>query len=289
MSFVGSDVGGFIEHPSGELYCRWVQLAVFHPFFRTHSSGDHGDQEPWTFGEETVNIVRKAIELRYRILPYLYTTFYEYHTYGRPMLRPLCFVDQADKDTHYREDEFMLGDHMLSAPVLSSGARSRKLYLPKGQWYNYWTSKPVSGGKDVEVLTPADETILFIRAGAIIPHYPVMQYVGEKEIGDLSLHIYDVEGSVESKIYEDAGDGFEYKNGDFNYKYFEVTGDADKTLIKQSELGNYQPQYAAYALVFHSAKPIHKILVDGESAEFVKENGSCFFKVNKDFKEIEIK
>ena len=289
MSFVGSDVGGFIEHPSGELYCRWVQLAVFHPFFRTHSSGDHGDQEPWTFGEETVNIVRKAIELRYRILPYLYTTFYEYHTYGRPMLRPLCFVDQADKDTHYREDEFMLGDHMLSAPVLSSGARSRKLYLPKGQWYNYWTSKPVSGGKDVEVLTPADETILFIRAGAIIPHYPVMQYVGEKEIGDLSLHIYDVEGSVESKIYEDAGDGFEYKNGDFNYKHFEVSGDSDRTIIKQSELGNYQPQYDAYAVVFHSAMPINKILVDGESTEFVKENGSCFFKVNKEFKEIEIK
>jgi len=288
MSFVGSDVGGFIEHPSGELYCRWVQLAVFHPFFRTHSSGDHGDQEPWTFGQDTVDIVRKAIELRYRILPYLYTTFYEYHTFGRPMLRPLCFVDQADTDTHYRIDEFMLGDHMLSAPVLSPAARSRRLYLPKGQWYNYWTTKPVQGGTDVEILTPADEAILFIRAGAVIPHYPVMQYVGEKEIENLTLHIYDVDGRIESKIYEDEGDGFEYKNGNFNYKHFEVIGDLGKTVIRQSELGSYNTTYSAYSVVFHSANPIHKILVDGHSVDFVKENGSCFFKTNKDFKEIEI-
>ncbi|MEL6986460.1 MAG: glycoside hydrolase family 31 protein, partial [Bacteroidota bacterium] len=288
MSFVGSDVGGFIEHPSSELYCRWVQLAVFHPFFRTHSSGDHGDQEPWTFGNDTIEIVRKAIELRYRILPYIYTSFYQYHKFGTPMLQPICFLDQEDRETHSRADEFMLGNHMLSAPVLSPGARSRKMYLPKGRWYDYWTGKAAEGGKEHEILTPADKTILLIKAGAVIPHYPVMQYVGESSIESLSLHVYDVEGSETSFLYEDANDGFGYKNDQYNYKQFDVAGDHATSKITQSNKGSFDPEYATYSIIFHSAGKISSVKVDGNDVDFIKENGICFFKVAKGFDVIEI-
>ncbi|MBX9851251.1 MAG: DUF4968 domain-containing protein, partial [Cytophagaceae bacterium] len=94
ISFCGSDIGGFIETPTGELFVRWIQLGVFHSFFRVHSSGDHGDQEPWSFGPEYEDLARKFIELRYQLLPYIYTTFWQYQKSGTPMLRPMTFLDQ---------------------------------------------------------------------------------------------------------------------------------------------------------------------------------------------------
>ncbi|MFQ3173357.1 MAG: alpha-glucosidase, partial [Flavobacterium sp.] len=94
MGFTGSDIGGFAEQPSGELYTRWIQLGVFHPFCRTHSSGDHGNQEPWAFDEEVIDITRKFVNMRYQLLPYLYTMFWQYIEEGIPMLKPLVYYDQ---------------------------------------------------------------------------------------------------------------------------------------------------------------------------------------------------
>ena len=135
MSFIGSDIGGFIDQPDGELYLRWLQMAVFHPFFRTHSSGDHGDQEPWAFGEEIAELSRRAIEFRYRILPYMYTTFWQYTTKGTPMLRPLAFLEQQEKDTLHRMEEFSLGDHILVCPISQPKVEGRWMFLPKGDWF----------------------------------------------------------------------------------------------------------------------------------------------------------
>ena len=114
MGFTGSDIGGFAEQPNGELFVRWIQLGVFHPFCRTHSSGDHGEQEPWTFGDEITGIVKKYIELRYQLLPYLYTTFWQYASSGTPMLRPLAFLDGKDPNLIHRTNEFLCGDHVRS-------------------------------------------------------------------------------------------------------------------------------------------------------------------------------
>ena len=121
--------GGFINSPDGELYLRWLQMAIFHPFFRTHSSGDHGDQEPWSFGEKYAELSRKAIEFRYKILPYIYTTFWQYVTKGTPMLRPLSFLDQHDYDTLHRIEEFGLGDLMLVCPISQPKVDGRWMYL----------------------------------------------------------------------------------------------------------------------------------------------------------------
>ena len=137
MGFTGSDIGGFAEQPSGELYARWIQLGVFHPFCRTHSSGDHGEQEPWSFGTEVIDITRKFVELRYQLLPYLYTMFWNYVNDGTPMLKPLVYFDQEDMHTHYRTDEFIFGNQILVCPILEPNAQGRRMYLPKGNWYNY--------------------------------------------------------------------------------------------------------------------------------------------------------
>ncbi len=250
-SFVGADVGGFIDQPSPELFTRWMQLAVFQPFFRTHSSGDHGDQEPWSFGKSTLKIVRKYIELRYQLLPYLYTAFYQYVEEYTPMLRPISYYDQSDSDTLYRVGEFMLGDHMLVCPVLEPNVESIFVYLPQGIWYDFRTNTRMEGGKECKVDAPVEHIPVFIREGAVIPFYPVMQYIGEKEIGQLTLHTYYGGDNVLSYLYEDAGEGYEYEKGIYNRKTFKTNSAQDTFRLSLRMSGHYEPSYNTYKIVVH--------------------------------------
>lgn len=244
MSFTGSDIGGFAEHPTGELYARWIQLGVFHPFCRTHSSGDHGNQEPWTFGEEVIDVTRKYVELRYQLLPYLYTMFWEYAEAGIPMLKSLVLYDQGDLQTHYRTDEFIFGNQILVCPIQEPNAKGRRMYIPKGYWYNYWTRAYVKGGKEQWVDAELDIIPLFIKEGAIIPKYPIQQYVGEKKIEELKLEAYYKLGNKEvSKVYEDAQDGYDYAKGRYSLRSFSFTGKENEVIIQQHKDGSYITEY----------------------------------------------
>ena len=250
FSFVGSDIGGFIDPPTPELYVRWIQLALFHPFFRTHSSGDHGDQEPWSFGEEALTIVRKFIKLRYRFLPYIYSTFYQYVTEGTPMLRPLYACDTDDMHTHYRADEVMHGDHILYCPMLEEGLTSRSLFLPKGNWYHYFSNEITEGAKEHMVEVPLDSTPLFIREGAIIPHFPPMNYVGEKKIGTIDLFIYYKHGEESSFLYEDEGDGYNYLQDQSLRRTFSLKGTAHNLHLTQTSQGSFTGGCTSFSLHF---------------------------------------
>ncbi len=244
MSFTGSDIGGFAEHPTGELYARWIQLGVFHPFCRTHSSGDHGNQEPWTFGEEVVDVTRKFVELRYQLLPYLYTMFWEYAQNGIPMLKPLVLFDQHDPQTHYRTDEFVFGNQILVCPVQEPNSKGRRMYIPRGNWYNYWTREYIKGGMEQWVDADLDTIPLFVKEGAIIPKYPIQQYVGEKKIEQLKLEVYYKLGNKEvSKMYEDAQDGYDYAKGRFSLRSFSFTGKENEVIIQHHKTGSYITEY----------------------------------------------
>jgi alpha-glucosidase len=268
FSFVGSDIGGFIDHPTPELFVRWMQLAVFHPFFRTHSSGDHGEQEPWSFGEEALKIVRKYIELRYTLLPYIYTTFYQYVNEFTPMLKPISMYDQHDQDTLYRVDEFLMGDHMLVCPVLEPNAKSRYVYLPKGKWYNYWTSKVFEGGKEILADAPLDEIPIYIREGAVIPFYPVMQYVGEKQVDQLTIKVYYGGESINSYLYEDSGDGYDYEKGIYNRKKFKTQSTPEFFKMSLRTNGHYEPTYSTYKVELHGLPFIpSRILVNDKEMD----------------------
>ncbi|MDP5078586.1 MAG: DUF5110 domain-containing protein, partial [Nonlabens sp.] len=243
MSFAGSDIGGFAEQPTGELYARWIALGVFHPFCRVHSSGDHGDQEPWTFDENVTNITRKFVELRYKLLPYLYTTFWQYVEEGTPMLKSLVVYDQEDAQTHYRNDEFIFGDKILVCPVVEPNSKGRRMYIPRGDWYNFWTRETIAGGVESWVDADIDEIPLFVKAGAIIPRYPVMQYVGEKPIEFLTLDVYYTIGKEKSIIYEDATDGYDYKKGRFSLRNLMFKGKEKEMVISQYKDGKYITDY----------------------------------------------
>lgn len=248
MGFTGSDIGGFAEQPSGELYTRWIQLGVFHPFCRTHSSGDHGDQEPWAFDEEVIDITRKFVNMRYQLLPYLYTMFWQYIEEGIPMLKPLVYYDQADTQTHYRNDEFVFGNQILVCPILEPNALGRRMYIPRGQWYNYWTNNLVTGGKEMWVDTKYDEIPVFVKAGSVIPKYPVQQYVGELEFDELTLDLYYKEGKEKSVVYEDAQDGYDYKKGRYSFLSFQVTGKETELNIQLHKEGKYDTPYSKYKI-----------------------------------------
>jgi alpha-glucosidase len=286
MSFTGSDIGGFAEQPNGELFARWVQMGIFHPFCRVHSSGDHGDQEPWSFDEEVTGIVRKFIELRYQLLPYLYTMFWKYVKEGVPMLKSLVYYDQADHQTHFRTDEFIFGEQILVCPIQEPNAQGRRMYVPHGKWHNYWTGEVVEGGMEKWVVADIDKIPIFVKSGAIIPKYPVQQYVGEKEIKQLVLNVYYLEGSEQSTLYEDAHDGYDYKKGEYSLRNFRLTGKKKELIIQQFKDGTYTTPYETLQVNFIGLPfRISRVQVDNERVPLkqVRLNGDNTIEVHKNF------
>ncbi|AUC14132.1 glycosyl hydrolase [Tenacibaculum sp. SZ-18] len=293
MSFTGSDIGGFAEHPTGELYARWIQLGVFHPFCRTHSSGDHGNQEPWTFGDEVVDVTRKYVELRYQLLPYLYTMFWEYAEYGVPMLKSLVLYDQYDPQTHYRTDEFIFGNQILVCPIQEPNAKGRRMYIPRGHWYNYWTKEYVKGGLEKWVDADIDTIPMFIKEGAIIPKYPIQQYVGEKTIDELKLEVYFKLGEKEvSKVFEDAQDGYDYMKGRYSLRTFTFTGKEKEIIIQQHKYGTFVTEYQTILFEFVGLPfeikevEIDNVVVDLKSVDFDSKNNTV--RIPKGFTEIHL-
>jgi len=289
FSFAGSDIGGFAEQPSGELFARWIQLGVFHPFCRVHSSGDHGEQEPWVFGKTVTDIVRKFIEIRYQLLPYLYTTFWRYADEGIPILKSLVLFDQEDPNTHFRNDEFIFGEKILVCPIIEANSKGRRMYIPRGKWYNFWDNSIVEGGEEVWVDADIDSLPIFVKEGAIIPKYPIQQYVGEKVIEQLELDVYYKLGKESSEVYEDAGDGYDYKKGRYSLRNFNQVGKENSLTIQQFKSGKFITSYNSFKINIHGLPfKIAKIEVDNEEIDISKINGVVTFEVTKEFRELYI-
>ena len=285
VSFCGSDIGGFIDQPTGELMVRWIQLGIFHPFCRVHSSGDHGDQEPWSFDDETVQLFRRFVELRYQLLPYIYTSFYDYYKTGVPMLRPIVFYDQSDKETAMRDHEFLCGDHILVCPIVKEKAVSRNMYLPRGNWYDFWSNTKFEGGKEIKVDAPLNKVPMFIKAGAVLPLYPIQQYVGEKKIEVVTLKVFYKEGQELSKLFEDDKDGYGYESGDYRMSTFDVNGTGNSLSIKQSVDGNHKVSFDYEVQLFGLPFPVKELVVDGKAQELSDQKA---IRVSAGFTEIEV-
>ena len=291
VPFCGTDIGGFSGEPDGELFTRWIQLGTFSPFMRAHSAGDTAEREPWSFGEPFTAINRKFIELRYRLMPYIYSVFWEHHRYGFPILRPLAMLEQELISNHYRQDEFTFGDKILVCPVLEQGAVSRIVYLPKGQWYNFWTHDLLDGGNEYNIDAPLEDMPLFVRAGSVIPEYPVMQYVGEKPIDEVWLNVYYAAYEVNSFLFEDHGDTFAYEQDIYLEKKFSVKGDGKNLFIEQTIEGLYTPNYELYDYnVIGLPFQVGKIFVDDKEITdfYIDERKRLRFKSNKNFMHIKI-
>ncbi|AEH02520.1 glycoside hydrolase family 31 protein [Lacinutrix sp. 5H-3-7-4] len=291
FSFAGSDIGGFAEQPQGELFTRWIQLGVFHPFCRVHSSGDHGDQEPWAFDDDVTDVVRKFINLRYQLLPYLYTAFWNLVEHGTPILQSLVLFDQEDNQTHYRTDEFIYGEKILVCPIQEPNSKGRRMYIPRGKWYNLWTDEVVEGGKEKWVDAEIDSMPIFIKEGAVIPKYPIQQYTGEKKIEEITLDVYYKEGKESSQLYDDAHDGYDYTKGRYSFRTFNLTGKTEELIIQQHKQGKFITEYSTFKLNIHGLPfEIGEIQIDNVTVPLnvLMEDKVNTMSIDKNFSEIHI-
>jgi len=261
VPYTGSDIGGFNDDPTPELYARWFQMASFTPFFRTHSANFVKRREPWSFGDEITDICRRYLELRYALMPYWYTLAWQTHKDGRPLLRPLWWHNEAERELWNIEDQFMVGDCLMVAPVIEDSATSRKLCLPSGDWFDFWSGAFINGGCEIEAEAPLDRTPLYLKNGSIIPML---------ENGVLRLHVYMSPECLTARglLYSDDGDGYGAARSDV----FEASRDGNRLLIKRSGEGPYAFPYENTAIVLHGLEAA-EAEVDGVRIRLDK--GSC--------------
>jgi alpha-glucosidase len=240
VAFVGADIGGFAGNATAELFARWMQVGMLYPLMRGHSALTTAQHEPWVFGDRVEKICREYIELRYRLLPYLYTLFWEAATTGAPIVRPLLYHFPNDPQTFTLSDQVMLGSSLLAAPIYRPGVEHRAVYLPKGRWYDWWSGEAIDGPTHILVHAPLERMPLYVRAGSIIPMAPVMQYVDERPLDQLTLRIW--KGTGEWTLYEDDGHTFEYKTGASCTTTYRVRTEGQQTLVEiKAREGGFSP------------------------------------------------
>ena len=251
LSFAGADIGGFAGSPSPQLYTRWLQAGVFYPYCRTHTTYGTADQEPWSYGNRMTVINRDSINLRYRLLPYLYNAFYRASQTGLPVMRALLLDYPDDSRAVEQEGEFLVGNDLLVAPVMEQGKRKQTVYLPKGEWFDYWTGRAYTGPKGITVDAPLERIPIFVRGGAIIPTRQLVQYTGEAPINPLTFQVYP-QGRSSREYYEDDGLSFNYRKGAFLQE--RVTADDQPNLLTLSvsaRQGTYTPSARAMQFAVH--------------------------------------
>jgi len=272
--FVGSDVGGFIGRGNGELLVRSYQVSFLAPFCRNHKVIDGYDQEPWRFGKYYEDIIRKYLKFRYTLLPYLYTALEEAHRTGVPPFRPLLLNYQNDESTYNLDDQFMVGDDLLVAPIMKPDVTRRLVYLPAGSWYDYWTNKRYKGATMITVDAPLDTVPMFVRGGAIIPVGPSLNYVGEKPSDPITFNIYpDDAGAASAKLYEDDGLSPSYKTGAFRRTGLTARcGPQGLTVSIAAPDGSYNPGPRKLSFIVKSDQqnPLIRTVTDTGRAQLVQ-------------------
>jgi alpha-glucosidase (family GH31 glycosyl hydrolase) len=214
FGYYGSDLGGFTgDTKQPELYTRWLQHGALSPIMRVHGV-DNLPTEPWRFGTQVERVVRSAVQLRYRLMPYLYSLAWTNHRTGLPLARPLFFADPNDEQLHGYTDAYLLGPNLLVAPVLEEGKRSKTVRLPEGTWVDWWTDRAYDGGQTVTVDAPLDQIPLFVQAGSIVPTRPVAPHTGAQPADTLGLTIHpDTTREASFSLYEDDGTSRAYEEG----------------------------------------------------------------------------
>jgi len=212
-----TDIGGFfIGNPDDpayrELFVRWFQYGTFCPIFRVHGTRTTNQNELWSYGPDTESILVKFDRLRYELMPYIYSVTWMTASESYTPMRPLVMDFRTDLRAQNIGDQFLFGPALLVNPVTEPGATSRRLYLPKTEWYDFWTGHATLGGKSVDAPAPLGSLPLYVRAGSIVPMGPDVEYAAEKPADPIELRVYrDADGSF--TLYEDENDNYDYEKG----------------------------------------------------------------------------
>lgn len=262
---VGHDVGGFSgDKPDAELFVRWVQNGVMHPRFTIHSwNDDQTVNEPWMYPAVTP-LIRSAIELRYRLLPYLYTLLWQAHAEDEPMLRPTFLDHEHDAQTFEECDDFLLGRDLLVASVVEPGQRERPVWLPANEsgWYDFYSGAWYAPGQWVTLSAPLETLPLLVRAGAGLPLSERIHHVDQRADNTRELQLFPLKGTGRSAglLFEDDGESWGYKEGNALWVTWEMVCNADTIAVHIQTRGDYRPAWKTLKVSLPAGERRHLVI-----------------------------
>ncbi len=270
VAFSGYDVGGFAGESTKSLFARWMSIGAFAPLYRAHSMINSMDAEPWAFGEEVEEISRNYMKLRYRLLPTIYSAFYQATLTGLPIASSLAIAFSKDQEifrTAY-QNEYLFCNRLLVAPVKSTEEIS-KVYLPEGNWYYLYSDEFYTGGKSIFIESPLNYLPVFVKEGSVLAMQSDISSTSEKHDGVLTIHVYLGATGGSHLHYEDDGNSLDYLNS--AYLKREITYDPDQMNLKfgKSE-GSFSSEFSKLKIFFHGFKT-DVVTVNGRSASLQKE------------------
>tara|TARA_R110002050_G_scaffold55296_1_gene124880 strand:+ start:6743 stop:9151 length:2409 start_codon:yes stop_codon:yes gene_type:complete len=285
-------MGGFEHVADPELYIRWTQFGLLSPIAHLFGMEHPNYKEPWNYGEDAVRIFKKYSNLRYSLIPYLYSHLYENHISGVPLMRALVLNYQDDENVYHITDQYMLGKSLMICPVTEKGAKTRVVYLPEGTWTDYWTGKIYEGKAYYSVLCSLDEIPIFIKEGAIIPTQEVQQYIGEKNITVLNLDIFP-NASNSFLIYNDDGKTLQYENGNYSTTLIESKVlDSSIHFKVEKAKGNFKAaKIFTYEIKFHLSQKPFSLTINNQDIDLknLYKDGILNVSINiEDSKQVEI-
>ncbi|UII25274.1 glycoside hydrolase family 31 protein [Fulvivirga maritima] len=261
IPFAGYDVGGFVGNASEKLFARWIQIGAFSPFFRGHSNINTRDAEPWAFGEEVEEISRNYIKLRYRLIPYIYSLFYEATQSGVPLSRSLA-IDYTHDSKIYEQNyqnQYLFGPALLVAPVESTKDFT-KIYFPEGDWYHFFSDELTQGAQEKIIECPFDVLPLFVKASSIIPMAQTVKN-NTNTLGDtMELHVYYGENSNSFEYYEDDGETYNYQDENYCLRKIHFS---PKRIEISKQTGKYLSKFSTIKLCLHGFKD-QSFIVNGK-------------------------
>ena len=270
VSFTGMDVGGFTGNPSIGLYARWMQLGAFIPYFRNHTGINSKSSEPWAYGEEVTEIARNYISLRYKLLPYLYSSFYESTQTGMPVNRSLVFENAFDNNIYNWavQNQFLFGQSIMVCPV-ESGKDFMKVYLPAGGWYDLYNDEMTMGGKENTLQIGLSKMPVYVKASSIIPMQSLVQSTSIAPTDTLMVHVYKGITPNSFVYYEDDGKSFDYEKGMFYKRSIMYNPTANQITFENAE-GQMNSKFNNIAIVLHGFDGTNNIKANGNSVNAQK-------------------
>ena len=286
------DIGGHMPGPEPpELYTRWIQWGTFSPIIRTHTTKNPAaERRTWAYPPEYFKVMRDAILLRYAMIPYIYTESKKVYETGISICRPMYYDHPEAKEAYDFKDQYMFGDEMLVAPVTAalsddSLLASKRIWLPQGEWIEWFTGKKLKGPTVVERSYALDEIPVFLRSGAIIPMQPKMQNTGEKPVDPLILTVFPGDSGY-TRVYEDEGDSLGYQEGEFAWTGVRMSMGGRRSFkieILPSE-GTYPGMLSrrAYELQLPGWWPPEDVLCNGQTIPYSSIDGSVGWRYDGD-------
>jgi alpha-glucosidase len=263
---IGDDIGGFAGSPPADLLTRWFEVGAFNPIYRDHTAKDTADQEPWVSGTEQEAVRRRYIELRYKLLPYLYSGIEEATRTGIPLMRPL-FLEYPEQTQFYGDNrDFLLGKDFFVAPVVTEMVDTENVQLPPGDWYDFWTSEKHASAMPLRLHPRLEEMPLYVRAGAIVPMQPLVQSTQETPVGPLQLRVYPGD-DCRGTLYQDDGHTFAYQRGEFLRVNYSCQVSSGSVSIASAVGKNaFQPWWTAEEIILYGATAAPKaVVLDGQA------------------------